>query len=197
MLSISSKPFLALSLALALAALPAPLLFAEDPLVAKINKQAEEEAAKAFSDEFKAKIQKEALEKFPDYNVGESITVPVKFGKSVLNRAGVLKSVSKEYIVVSFTDSGDRKILKKELPEEMITGVDGENYSYRSQYLQKNFYQARNLYKKASRDRLFHENGFIYDAETGRWNPKYASDAPAKKDEPPKAPKSDEESQKE
>jgi len=197
MASNPSKTLLALSLAASLIAVfQAQPLFAEDPLVAKINKQAEEEAAKAFSEEFKAKIQKEALEKYPDYNVGESITVPVKFGKSSINRAGILKSVAKDHIVVSFTDSGDRKIFKNELPEEMITGVDGENYSYRSQYLQKNFYQARNLFKKASKDRLFHENGFIYDAETGRWNPKYATDAPPKKEEPSKAAKPDEEMQK-
>lgn len=158
--------------------LPSLSLHAEDSVIAKISKQVEEEANKAFNDEYKAKIQREALEKYPDIKVGDNITVPIKFGKTSVQRSGILKSVSKDYIVASFSDGGDRKVMKNELPEETVSGIDGENYSYRSQYLQKNFYQAKNLFKKAVKDRLFQENGFIYDADAGRWVPKSSGELP-------------------
>ncbi len=168
-----------LAIASFFAALPfASLKAADDPVLEKISKQVEEEAAKAFNDEYKSRIEKEALQKYPEIKIGDNITVPVKFGRATVEREGTLKSISRDFVMVNFTDGGDRKIMKSELPHEMVTGIEGENYSYRSQYLQKNFYQAKNTFKKAVRDRLYQENGYIFDTSTGKWSPKSSGELP-------------------
>jgi hypothetical protein len=81
----------------------------------EIQRMAEAETKAAFNPEYKAKIKAESLEKYPDVDVGDKLTVPMRMGASFVDREGTLRSVGVDYIKVNFGGANDVKILKVDL----------------------------------------------------------------------------------
>ncbi len=173
----------------ALALLPMWEAIAEDSILSpsEIAKMAEAETAKTFNEAYKAKIQKEALEKLPDIKIGDKITVPVRFGASYADKTGILRAVGDDAIMVNIGAASDKKILKVDLGPDLRAAIEGENIERRSFYMLKYYTQARANFKKSTQDRLYHENGYVYDADQAKWTPKIKDSLPAsaKAEEPP------------
>lgn len=148
---------------------------------AEIAKLAEAEAAKVFNDAYKAKIQAEALAKYPDIKVGDKITVPVRAGANSMEKTGILRAVGDDAIMVNLGAASDKKILKVDLHPDLRAAIEGENAERRSGYFVKCYTQARAGFKKSSLDRLYHENGYVFDAELSRWTPKLKESLPESK----------------
>lgn len=154
--------------------------FAQSALTSpeKITRMAEDETAKTFNQDYKDKIRKEALEKFPDIKVGDRITVPIRFGAGFADKTGILRAVGDDAIMVNIGMAGDKKILKLDLHPDLRAAIEGENPERRTVHMMKNYTQARANYKKSILDRLYHENGYVYDGEHSRWTPKIKDSTP-------------------
>ncbi len=166
---IVSLSFLASSWSLSAQTPPSPL---------EIQRMAEAETKAAFNPEYKAKIKAESLEKYPDVDVGDKLTVPMRMGASFVDREGTLRSVGVDYIKVNFGGANDVKILKVDLNPDIRAAIEGDNKLRRADYFARNFTVAMAQYKKAATDRLYTENGYVFDPDSGSWRPKFKPEEP-------------------
>jgi hypothetical protein len=143
----------------------------EDKTPKQIKKIYKNELKKRISKKFPLKklveVRKKAERKYKTLNIGDKVTVNLRFGAGYRDYTGEFKGASGQKLKI-----GNKFVFKKDIPQCILDRLSPDKIeNYRKEYINTNYYTPKEKYsKKASRKTcsfIKKKYGYFYDS--GEW----------------------------